>query len=113
MDKLRQLTKTKAKDGIIFDDMRFTHLHREAQIHLVDTQDEGQVHARYEMIEIPAGTPKIITTNLLPSQILNWEEEAIRRRVTTWEVKWNMAHTRVKIINLNGYHNGAVASSSK
>lgn len=84
--------------------MSFLHLPREGQIHLVDTADESQVHARYEMVEIPAGTPRIITTNLMPSEIFAWENEAIRRRCTTWCVEWNAAHTKVKIVRINSYH---------
>jgi hypothetical protein len=90
--------------------MSFAHLPREAQIHLVDTAFESQLHCRYEMIEVPAHTPRIITTNLLPSEIFSWEHEAIRRRITTWEVVTNKNKTKTRITNINAYHDGATSS---
>jgi len=105
MDKLRELTPTKAKKGLIFDDMSFVHLPREAQIHLVDVFDDTQIHCRYNHVEIPAGTPRIITTNLLPSQIFKWDEEAIRRRCTSWNLIKTKAG-KLKLVNLDAYHEG-------
>lgn len=66
--------------GIIFDDMNFSHLHREAQLALLDTYEDRQIHIRYTVAEIPAGTPRIITTNLPPGNILALQDEAICRR---------------------------------
>lgn len=68
-------------DGIIFDDMSFKHLHREAQIHLVDVAFSRDIHCRYSTALIPKGTPRIITSNLPPNQILMAEDEAINRRL--------------------------------
>lgn len=84
MDKLRDY-KT-GYHGIIFDDMSFNHLHREAQIHLVDLGEDRQIHVRYGVAEIPAGTPRIITTNLEPAQVIGWLDPAIKRRLTCIQV---------------------------
>lgn len=79
LDKLREYDPTRYK-GIILDDMSFSHLHRETQIALVDRHEDTQIHVRYSVAEIPAGTPVIITTNSLPSTILRMDDPAIARR---------------------------------
>lgn len=73
-------------DGIILDDMSFSHLHREAQLALVDRFEDRQIHVRYRIAEIPAGTPVIITTNQSPSFILNLSDPAIKRRCIAVEM---------------------------
>lgn len=85
MDGLR--TYGEGYHGIIFDDMAFTHLHREAQIHLVDMTDDRQIHVRYSVAEIPAGTPKIITTNRSADMVVNIVDPAIQRRCTVVSVE--------------------------
>lgn len=80
LDRLRTL-KTGTHGGIILDDMSFSHLPREAQIHLLDTDEDTDIHVRYSVATIPRGTLRIITTNLTPGAILNLNDEAIRRRV--------------------------------
>lgn len=49
---------------IIFDDMCFTHWPRESVIHLLDIEEETQINVKHGMVVIPAGTIRIITTNL-------------------------------------------------
>lgn len=66
-------------DGIIFDDMDFKHLPRTTQIHLVDWDDERDIHVRYGTVLIPAHTPKIFTCNM---DCLDVTDSAIARRVT-------------------------------
>lgn len=68
-------------DGIVFDDMSFTHLPRETQIHLVDQAQERQIHCRYETAIIPAGTPRIFTTNIDGGFIFDLNDPAIARRI--------------------------------
>lgn len=68
--------------SIIFDDMSFQHMPREAQIHLVDQTDEAHIHCRYGYAIIPAGTQKIFTANSYPFII----DPAIERRVYKIEV---------------------------
>jgi len=69
-------------DGIIFDDMAFKHLHHEAQIALLDCEYDRQIHIRYKVATIKAHTPKIITSNKLPHEIVNVDHPAIARRIT-------------------------------
>lgn len=73
--------------GIIFDDMSFIHMPREAQIHIVDSDEDRDLHCRHVTAFIPKFTPKIITTNLLPLGILNYADPAIKRRTQCWEVE--------------------------
>lgn len=80
MTRHLDLLKNARPEGIILDDMSFKHLHREAQIALVDRQEDTQIHIRYTVAEIAAGTPVIITTNNLPCEIVNIEDGAIDRR---------------------------------
>lgn len=86
LDKLREYDPVRYT-GIILDDMSFSHLHREAQIALVDRHEDTQIHVRYSVAEIPAGTPVIITTNSQPGAILRMEDPAIARRVYVVHMK--------------------------
>lgn len=84
--------KVGVHQGIIFDDMNFMgepgtakgRWPRESQIHLVDYDYDSSIHGRYYNTTIPAGTPKIFTTNLSPREILAVTEQAIERRTTSW-----------------------------
>lgn len=78
LDRLKELSDE--HDGIIFDDMSFTHIPREAQIHLVDNEDEKEIHLRYENAIIPEGTKKIMITNVENGEIVDLEDEAIKQR---------------------------------
>lgn len=52
--------------SIVFDDMSFSHMPREAQIHLLDQHQPRAIHRRYGVTTIPAGTKKIFTANYNP-----------------------------------------------
>lgn len=65
--------------GIIFDDMNFSHIPREAAIHLVDVDNPRSIHVRYGRAEIPANVKKVFTTNL-PEIFPLDETGAIARR---------------------------------
>ncbi len=67
--------------GLLFDDMDFKHIPREAQIHLVDSDDDRTIHCRYECARIPAGTRKIFTTNIAGGEIFTIGDPAIKRRI--------------------------------
>lgn len=82
MDQLREFDPT-IHDGIIFDDMDFKHLPREAQIHLLDWDVDRAIHARYNVATIPAHTKKIFTANKFP---FNRDDKAIDRRLTVVEL---------------------------
>lgn len=66
--------------GLVFDDMSFLHLPREAQIHLIDYDNPRSIHVRYGVAHIPAGTIKVFTTNVFQGKIF-LEDAAILRRL--------------------------------
>jgi len=63
-------------DGLIFDDMDFRQWPRTAQIHLLTTDEERTIHARYQNVTIPKDTKMIFTCN---EEIFTYDE-AINRR---------------------------------
>lgn len=67
-------------DGIIYDEAAFLHLPREAQIHLVDQDQDRSLHVRYMCARIPKHTKKIFTTNKAVNEIL-LDDPAIMRRI--------------------------------
>lgn len=62
LDRLKDFDPDVHK-SIIFDDMLFSHLPQQAQIHLVDWFVPRDIHCRYRVCHIPAKTPKIFTAN--------------------------------------------------
>lgn len=80
MDGLKDLQPGE-HDGIIFDDMDFQHMPRTAQIHLVDMEEDSQIHIRYQVAEIPAAMPRVFTCNNYPFST----DPAIERRVKVIE----------------------------
>jgi len=70
-------------DGIVFDDMSFAHLFREAIIYLTDWEEESDIHVRYRTATIPKYTRKIFTSNKTFQENFPPDEHgAIRRRFT-------------------------------
>lgn len=96
MDHLKSFSPMR-HGGIIFDDMAFLHLHREAQIHLADVQDDSQIHIRYKIVSIPKHTMKIFTTNKAPHEIFLLHDEAVARRFCIWRMI-----TRTNIVMVTG-----------
>lgn len=84
-DKLKQFCSYK-HDGIIFDDMNFSHWPRESCIHLLDLDEDADINVKCSMVTIPAGTPRVITTNNQPSDIFSAFDKAIRRRHVSIEI---------------------------
>lgn len=82
VDDLRKYNADVHK-SIIFDDMDFNHWPRTAQIHLVDQHDVRSINVRYGTVTIPAGTPKIFTSNLPPFTM----DPAIDRRITSFTIQ--------------------------
>lgn len=68
-------------EGIVFDDMSFKHWPREAQIHIVDYDNDRQIDVKHGMAVIPAKTPRIFTTNMMPAEIMLANDGAIARRI--------------------------------
>lgn len=77
IDDLRKFDSNFHKT-IIFDDMKFTHMPLQAQIHLVDQDISRSIHCRYGTATIPANTWKIFTCNQFPFN----RDPAVLRRLT-------------------------------
>jgi len=80
VDDLKQLTSS--HKSIIFDDMSFAHIPREAQIAMVDREQPRSIHVRYGVASVPAGIVKIFTANRRPFE----EDPAINRRIQVFLV---------------------------
>lgn len=81
IDQLKDFNANKHQ-GIVFDDMTFVHMPATAQIHLVDFDNDREIHLRYVTAEIPAGTPKIFTIN--PENLpIFADQPAINKRIKT------------------------------
>lgn len=76
VDTLKKFNSTDY-GGIIFDDMNFNHWPREAQICLLDTEMPTSIHVRYGVVQLPAYTKRIFTSNV----DIFTEDPAIRRRI--------------------------------
>lgn len=63
--------------SILFDDVSITHMPLTSQIHIVDTENPRSIHVRYGTVRIPAGVPKVFTSNTFP---VTSEYPAIKRR---------------------------------
>lgn len=61
-DKLKSFDEN-THDGIIFDDQSYGHWPRESVIHLFDVEEEADINVKNSMVTIPAGVPRIFTTN--------------------------------------------------
>lgn len=86
MDQLGKFDKT-VHDGIVFDDMDFTHLNRNAQIHISDVARSRQLHIRYTTAVLPKGVRRIFTGN---KDMFDFEDEAIKRRCKVIRVENNL-----------------------
>lgn len=83
IDALKKLSPD--HDGIVFDDMCFTHWPPEAAIHLVDQDVDRDLHIRYGTVSIPANTKKVFTHNtrdiFYKPEVAQEQKDAIDRRV--------------------------------
>lgn len=88
MDTLKQFNPDE-HDGIIFDDMTFAHYPREAVIHLLDWEEDRDIHCRFQNAFIPKETRKIFCSNKSFNDTFgnNMEnDEAVTRRISDWLV---------------------------
>ena len=72
-------------DGLVFDDMNFSHLTAEECIALLDMEYERTIKCRYYNAEIPAGLPRVFTSNapmIFPPGRTAAQQAAIDRRYT-------------------------------
>lgn len=93
MDKLKQFDPF-SNDGIIFDDMNFSHYPRSARIHLLDVEVDTDINVKCSMVTIPAGTPRVFTTNETlrgvfyneENDTFRWPDFAITRRICSIKI---------------------------
>lgn len=76
LDELKRFNST--YDGIIFDDLDFSHLPITTQISLTDFDQGRHIHIRYGTAYIPPKTRKIFVRNYNPFS----DDPAVNRRVT-------------------------------
>ena len=82
LDKLKELSTL--NNGFIIDDVDLKNkLSREETINLFDLDHDTQVNVKHSFVNIPAGTPRIVTTNHFSLDLLVPHDEygAIKRRV--------------------------------
>lgn len=95
IDKLKSFDELEY-EGIIFDDMSFKHWPREAQIHIVDYDFEREINVKHSHVIIPRNTPKIFTTNLMPAEIMFFDDPAINRRCQAVHIDRSLKKRRVE-----------------
>lgn len=86
MDTLKQFDPN-VHDGIIFDDMTFAHYPREAVIHLLDWEEDRDIHCRFQNAFIPKETRKIFCSNKSFNDTFGKDmdsDEAVTRRISDW-----------------------------
>nr|QXP07604.1 MAG: replication associated protein [Arizlama virus] len=87
---LDALHKVNGADGIVFDDMCFSHLHFTAIMVLLDMEEENPVHTRYHNATMPQGIKRIFVYNtrnaLIPLAAEQEQYRALARRYTIVEV---------------------------
>lgn len=90
IDDLKSFRRDK-HDGIVFDDVGFSHLHPQALISLYDRALDRTIHVRYGTVKIPGGTKKIFCGNcesmFLPKAECGMAEiMAVESRMAKWEI---------------------------
>lgn len=74
-------------DGIVFDDMSFEHYPVESCIHFVDLEYDRTIHCRHVTGLLPAGMPRIFTSNRAFMNVFNFKDaneeqcKALSRRI--------------------------------
>jgi len=89
IDKLKELSPD--HDGIVFDDMSFTHHPPESVIHLLDVDLDREIHVRYGVVTIPANTVKVFVHNKANpfydvEKVVKSQQDAIERRLNRVEI---------------------------
>lgn len=72
------LKKYDGEDVIIYDDVSFSHLPRETQIHIAEVRNAKSIHCRHACADIPPGIKNIICANEYP---FSYDNPAIERRL--------------------------------
>lgn len=85
IDDLRDKFNPELHDGLVFDDMSFTHWPPESVIHLLDMEEDRSIRVRYRNVTIPAYTKRIFCHNGEPCDVFplgktRQQQDAIERR---------------------------------
>lgn len=98
LDDLKEFDET-IHDGIVFDDISFTHVPFQQVLNLTDGDFDSSIHCRFVNAKIPAGTKRIFTHNtengIYPLDCTPEQVAAIDRRI----VKVFIEHD-IKVVNL-------------
>jgi len=98
LDDLKEFDET-IHDGIVFDDISFTHVPFQQVLNVTDSDFDASVHCRFVNAKIPAGTKRIFTHNtengIYPGDCTPTQVEAIDRRI----VKVFIEHD-IKVVDL-------------
>ena len=78
VNQLKELTPEHV--GIIFDDMAFEGEKRETVLHLLDLENDSHIRVLYQSTRIPAGTPRIFTSNKPALYTFGRWDDALARR---------------------------------
>jgi hypothetical protein len=79
-------------DGVVFDDMSFSHYPASSCIHLVDLEYDRSINVRWGIVTLPKSLPRMFTTNLhfenyFSSNCTGEQFVAISRRCKTFIVE--------------------------
>lgn len=61
VDRIRDLSPD--HDGVVFDDLSFTHWPVESVIHMLDVDEDSDLNMRYVIGTLPEGLPRVFTHN--------------------------------------------------
>lgn len=90
IDALREFSAS-FHDGIVFDDMDFSHWPHGSRVHILDMTRPAQIHCRYSHACIPAQTRRIFCSNseliLHKDSDTEAQRSAIRRRLEIIEIQ--------------------------
>lgn len=81
IDQLKEFDPSR-HSVLLFDDMDFLNWSREALIHLLDITNDSGINVKGSHAVIPAGTPRIINSNLSPDELFPFDiTGALKRRI--------------------------------
>lgn len=107
IDKLKKLDLGH-HDGIVFDDMSFSHWPRESVLSLFDMEEDADVNVKNSMVTIPAGFPRIFTTNRCMWNLSEWQEydkdtsflpDTLETGDTALQVRFKLVSVHSKLFN--------------
>lgn len=84
-------------DGVVFDDMSFTHWPRTSCIHILDLEHSRSINVRYGTVVLPKGLPRFFCSNETFENIFNCKgagganlPDALLRRTKRYHVRFTL-----------------------